>query len=120
MAGKPTRLSAVGERRLPTAPAHLGEATRAWWTSIVAEWDLDARHIRLLGLAGEAFDRAEQARVALAEHGITYTDRFGTPRVRPEVAVERDSRTAFARLLRDLNLHDDAPTSPLALRPRRR
>ncbi len=122
MAGaKPTpRLEAVPERRPPAAPEHLAEATKAWWTSVVAEWSLDAHHLHLLQLACSAWDRAEQARVAIAEHGLVFKDRFGAPRARPEVAIERDSRISFARLLRDLDLHDETPASPLALRPRRR
>ncbi len=120
MAAKPTRLGAVRERRPPAAPEHLAADTRKWWEHVVSEWSLDQHHCRLLTLAAEAWDRAAEAREALAEHGITFTDRFGSPRARPEIAIERDSRTAFARLLRDLDLHDDAPASPLTLRPRRR
>ncbi len=119
MAAKPTRLGAVRERRPPAAPEHLAEATKTWWTSVVAEWDLDEHHVRLLSLAAESWDRAQEAREALAKHGITYTDRFGSPRARPEIAIERDSRISFARLLRDLDLHPETTPSSLALRPRR-
>src|SRR6266851_9852144 len=31
-------------------------------------------------LAAESWDRASQAREAIAQHGLTYTDRFGSPR----------------------------------------
>ena len=68
--------------------------------------------MRLLTLACEAWDRAVQARVALEEHGLVFTDRFGSPRPRPELAVERDSRIAFARLVRELNLTDDVAAEP--------
>ena len=59
----------------------------------------------------------------LAGHGMTYVDRFGAPRARPEIAVERDSRFAFARLLRELDLDLKAPADnrrPPALRSNRR
>ena len=36
--------------------------------------------------------------------GLTYLDRFGVPRGAAEVAIERDSRLAFARLIRELDL----------------
>jgi hypothetical protein len=62
----------------------------------------------LLTAAAEAWDRCQEARVALAGVGTTYQDRFGQPKSRPEVAIERDSRIAFARLLRELAL-DGAP-----------
>ena len=86
------------------APKHLRPATRRWWEGVVADYVLEDHHRRLLTLAAEAWDRGVQAREALAEHGLTFTDRHGSPRARPEVAVERDSRIAFARLLRELGL----------------
>jgi phage terminase small subunit len=95
----------------PSAPEHLRSVTREWWSSVVEEWQLEPHHVRLLTLAGEAWDRCEQAREAIAESGLTYNDRFDTPRARPEVAIERDSRLAFARLLRELAL-DDVPPPP--------
>ncbi len=114
------RLEAVPAGRSPRVPEHLAKATGAWWAHVVAEWSLDEHHVRLLTFAAEAWDRAEQARRAIAEHGLVFTDRFGSPRARPEVAIERDSRIAFARLLRELDLHDETQASPLALRRRRR
>jgi phage terminase small subunit len=65
--------------------------------------------MKLLTLAAEAWDRCQQAREALAKHGLTFEDRFGCPRSRPEIAVERDSRLAFARLLRELDLDVEPP-----------
>jgi phage terminase small subunit len=94
------------------APEHLQEPTREWFCRVVADYHLEPHHLRLLSLACEAWDRCTQARVALAEHGLTYTDRFKQPRARPEVAIERDSRIAFARLLRELALDIEEPESP--------
>ncbi len=98
------------------APKHLAATTRKWWISVVDEWQLEDHHKRLLTLAAEAWDRAVQAREAIDEHGLTYQDRFDTPRARPEVNIERDSRIAFSRLLRELCLDDVAP--PEARPPR--
>jgi hypothetical protein len=61
------------------------------------------------GGAGEAWDRGCQACEALAEHGMTYDDRFGCPHARPEVAIERDSRIAFSRLIRELDMDGGEP-----------
>jgi P27 family predicted phage terminase small subunit len=99
------------------APRHLQPATRRWWASVVSEYELDPHHVRLLTLAGEAWDRGQQAREALAVNGLTFTDRHGAPRARPEVAIERDSRIAFARLLRELGLDVQPPseTRPVAI-----
>jgi hypothetical protein len=84
-------------------------STRRWWGAVIAEYELEEHHVRLLTLAAESWDRATQAREAIDREGLTYVDRFGTPRVRPEVAVERDSRIAFARLLRELSLDVEPP-----------
>jgi phage terminase small subunit len=88
----------------PSPPSHLRQPTREWWSSVVGDFDLDPHHVRLLTLAAEAWDRGQEAREALDSHGTTYTDRFGQPRARPEVAIERDSRLAFPRVLRELDL----------------
>jgi phage terminase small subunit len=103
------------------APEHLQPATRRWWLSVVKEWTLDEHHIKILTLAGEAWDRCLQAREIIDRDGLTYTDRFGQPTARPEVAIERDSRIAFARLLRELDLDADGATAsrPPALRSNR-
>jgi P27 family predicted phage terminase small subunit len=89
-------------------PTHLRAATSRWFTEIVGEYDLESHHIRLLIKACEANDRCEQAREGLLRHGLTFDDRFGSPHARPEIAIERDSRIAFARLIRELGL-DVAP-----------
>jgi len=96
----------------PRAPVHLGESTRHWWRQVAAAYVLEGHHLKLLTLAAEAWDRCQQAREALAEHGLTFVDRFGQPHARPEAAIERDSRLAFARLVRELDLDTEPPTSP--------
>ena len=77
------------------APEHLKQTTAEWWESVSSEYDLEPHHLRLLTLAAECWDRCQQAREAIAEHGTTYQDRFNQPKARPEVAIERDSRLAF-------------------------
>jgi P27 family predicted phage terminase small subunit len=91
-------------------PAHLRAATSKWWTDVLAEYSLESHHIRLLTKACESWDRSEQAREGILRHGLTFEDRFGSPHARPEIAIERDSRIAFARLVRELGL-DVAPPS---------
>lgn len=88
------------------APRHLSSRSRRLYRSLVADYRLDREPhaLETLRLALEALDRAEQAREALARHGTTFTDRFGQPRVRPEVAIERDSRLAALRAFRELSL----------------
>jgi phage terminase small subunit len=85
---------------------------------VVGEYELEPHHVRLLTLAAESWDRCQQAREAIAEHGLTHDDRFGQPHARPEVGIERDSRIAFARLLRELALDIEGPSEESARPPR--
>ena len=93
------------------APEHLRPPTRAWFESVLNSYALEEHHVKLLTLAAEAWDRGQEAREVLAKTGLTYNDRFEVPRVRPEVAIERDSRVGFARLLRELALDVEEPNS---------
>jgi hypothetical protein len=56
-------------------------------------------------------------RSGLLKHGLTFDDRFGSPHARPEIAIERDSRIAFARLIREIGMDVSPPsdTRPNAL-----
>ncbi|RYG96203.1 MAG: hypothetical protein EON58_12600 [Alphaproteobacteria bacterium] len=91
------------------APAHLRAATRRWFQGVLSDFDLEPHDIKLLTLAAEAWDRGQQAREIVDSEGLTFTDRFGQPKARPELAIERDSRIGFARLLRELALDIDLP-----------
>jgi phage terminase small subunit len=110
-------------KRLPTAPAHLASPTRAWWRAVVEAYALEPHHLRLLQLAGESWDRCQQARAVLDREGLTY-DNAGRPATRPEIAIERDSRLAFARIVRELDLDTDGlateRTRPPSIRSNRR
>jgi len=84
----------------PNAPKHLRKESSEFFKHVMRDYDLDEHHVILLTKACEAPDRVEEARAAIKTHGMTYTDRFGTPRARPEIAIERDNPTAVARLFR--------------------
>lgn len=104
------------------APEHLHPNTAKWWLMVQEEYELEEHHLRLLTLAAEAWDRGQQARSALDEHGLTYLDRNNSPKTRPEVAIERDCRIGFARLVRELDLDMGSPNEhrPPALKSNRR
>jgi P27 family predicted phage terminase small subunit len=92
-------------------PSHLGTKARAWAESVLTEAGSAASEtdLKLVTLAAEALDRASTARRQIAREGITYTDRFGAPRAHPAVAIERDARAAFSRLVAQLGLDDTDP-----------
>jgi P27 family predicted phage terminase small subunit len=93
-----------------TPPAHLSSETAQWWQSVMDEYALEPHHVRLLTLACEAYDSAQQAREVLQREGKIFIDRFDQPKPRPEVAIQRDSAIGFARMLRELDLDIAAPT----------
>src|SRR3981081_2112197 len=105
-----------------TPPKHLKPETKKWFASVMEEYELEPHHIKLLTLAAESWDRGCQAREAITEHGICYTDRFGAPRKRPEVSVEEAARIAFASVTRELDLDCGSPATlqPPALQSNRR
>jgi P27 family predicted phage terminase small subunit len=99
----------------PKPPSHLSPASRAFWTETASTYDLEPHDLRTLTVALEAHDRMTQARELLAVDGIVTVDRYGNPRAHPAVAIERDSRIAFLRAMRELGLDDE----PTPLPPRR-
>ena len=107
---------------LPTS--HLHPSTRKWVSDVRQHYELEAHHDRLLLAAAETWDRLQQVREALAQHGLVYVDAYNVPRPRPEVGIERDCRIAFARLVRELDLDTQGAPSersrPPALRSNRR
>jgi len=94
-----------------TVPKHLSMSTRKWVKVVLNEFELQDHHFHLLILAGEALDRSELARREIAKHGMTFSGKDGSPRLRPEVLVERDSKDLFRRLLRELNLSEESAES---------
>lgn len=87
--------------------------TVVWIRDILRNWELEEHHIRLLTLMGRHWDRAQNARRIIEKDKATYSDRFGCPKVRPEVLIEKDSSICFARLLRELALDVEPPKETL-------
>ncbi|TCJ39203.1 P27 family phage terminase small subunit [Parafrankia sp. BMG5.11] len=94
----------------PKPPEHLSADASRWWAEVLRDYSLEGHHLRLLQSACESWDRMQQARQALADHGgLTFTDERGVIRSHPCVAHERDARISFARLVRELDLDAGAP-----------
>jgi len=90
---------------------------------VLDDYELQGHHVRLLTLAAEAFDRCDQAREIIAKDGLTIPTGDGGLKAHPAVAIERDARLAFARLIRELDLDTEPPTEarrPPGLRSNRR
>ena len=95
-------------RKSSTTPAKgLSSEAESWVASVEAKYELLDHHKKLLNAAATMWDRSIEARSAIEKHGTVYTDKFGTPRPRPEVAIERDSLVTFRQLVAQLDLDDD-------------
>jgi phage terminase small subunit len=84
---------------------------------VMAKYELEPHHVHLLEAACTAWDRMTEARKVLAENGLSYEDTRGRHHPLPEVAIERDARISFARLLRDLGLDEATPSAEADTRP---
>lgn len=88
----------------PEPPRHLSVEARVLWRHFHDQYDFEPWETKTLRLALDALDRASAARRAIRRYGLTYQDRFGAPHARPEVAIERDARQAWIRLMTALDL----------------
>jgi hypothetical protein len=101
----------VSRKASTTQANRLSSEAESWVSSIEARYELLDHHRKLLNGAATMWDRAIEARAAIARLGTVYEDRFGAPRPRPEVAIERDSLTTFRQLVAQLGL-DEEEASP--------
>jgi phage terminase small subunit len=100
------------------APGHLSQRSRKLYRQLAEDYRIDREPhaLEILRLACEAIDRCAEARDAIAQDGALVTDRFGQKRAHPGIAIERDSRVAALRALRELSLDGELPND---LRPSR-
>jgi phage terminase small subunit len=103
-------------------PTQLRKESAAFFKSTMADYQLDNHHVILLTKACESLDRIEEAREIIKMDGLTFLDRFGSPRANPAVAIERDNKIRVARLFRELGLDlaGDGKTQPATLPANRR
>jgi len=97
-----------------SAPRHLSDESKRLWRSVLADYELEKRHEAVLLTALEALDRMRQAQAQLGKDGLTTTDRYGGIKAHPAVVIERDSRSAFLRAMRELGLDLEAPATSRA------
>jgi P27 family predicted phage terminase small subunit len=100
----------VGAMDVAQPPAHLSVSAREWWRTTVERFILEEHHLRLLQLACESWDRCQAARQILETEGLTVQNEAGI-KPHPCIAIERDSRLAVARLIRELDLDTEPPTA---------
>lgn len=86
-------------------PKHLKGDAKAMWQRLRHDFQIDdAAGLALLQAACEAFQRAQEARVAIDADGAVLSDRFGQRKQHPAIATERDARGQMIAALRALRL----------------
>ena len=93
----------------PQPPKHLSRESRAWWRSVVSDYELELHHLKLLQSACESLDRVAEARLLIERDGVVIEDRFGQQKPHPACDIERHNRALFARMLRELALDVEGP-----------
>jgi P27 family predicted phage terminase small subunit len=102
-------------KALPQPPDSLSGESQALWLAVVSGWALDRPGELVLLSACEALDRMRQCQATLKAEGLTTEDRFGQTRAHPLLAVERDSRNAVLKSLKQLGLKvEDLPPAGLS------
>jgi P27 family predicted phage terminase small subunit len=85
-------------------PKHLKGEARLWFVQVAETFEMEPHHLKLLQAAAEAWQRLQDARELIDRDGAVVILRSGQLRQHPAIAIERDSRIGFARLLRELAL----------------
>ena len=93
----------------PKPPKDLAESGRRLWAAVVDSFVLEAYHLDVLEQCCRALDRAEACRVQIEAEGVTVVDRFGQTKPHPLLPAERDARSAFRMLYREMKLDEDEP-----------
>ena len=80
---------------------------------ILDEFQFDAEDgsLEKLVAAGEALDRTRQAREIVDQNGCTVTNKYGEVKTHPAVNIQRDFSALFVKIMRELNLSEEAPDS---------
>jgi phage terminase small subunit len=85
-------------------PKKLSPEAKRLWKTTVDTWTLDGPGFVLLENACRCLDRLRAAEKVLANKGVTFLDRFGSPRPHPAMSIVRDENTTFVRILEQLGL----------------
>lgn len=84
---------------------HLRDHGKAFFRSVADEYSItDSAGLALLTRAAECVDRMTAAQVAITQHGELVIDRYGSPKLNPACALEKDARSGFLAAMRALNL----------------
>ncbi len=88
------------------APSHLAARSQKLWDEIVSSGRWTGPRLAVLQAGLEALDRSDQAREAIADHGlVTKTEKTNVLHVNPLARLEKDARSQFFAAMEKLRLH---------------
>ena len=100
---------------LPTPPKSLKAQGKKLWKRVQEAFELEDYQLETLRLVCECLDRIEECRQVIKKEGLMIHGRFGS-KAHPLTSVEKDNKTVFSRLLREIGL--DAIADTEAARPK--
>lgn len=93
----------------PEPPDHLSERAKSLWRSVVPRRAKSPERLVTVQVALEALDRADGARLAIAEQGLTtVTKTTGAVHLNPLAKLEREARAQFLSAWSTLHLNWDS------------
>jgi len=90
-------------------PKHLKGEPLEFYKSVVADFEIEPHHQKLLTMACDCLQRVIDARADIAKSGATFKDRYGQLKQSPSCKIEVDNKILFARLIREMQLDVDEP-----------
>ena len=94
--------------RTPKAPVRLKAGGQRLWSEVAGAFDLRPDELRLLGDACQTIDLVDRLEDAVAEAPLVVDGSRGQEAPHPLIAELRAHRIVLARLLKQLNLPDEA------------
>jgi hypothetical protein len=88
---------------IPRPPAGAGPTGRRLWRAILADYELDAHELVLLGALARQADRLDELEKLIADQGLL-TYGHGTTKVNPLVPEARNTAIGIARIAAALRL----------------
>lgn len=103
------------------APAGLGKAGKALWSSLVAAYEFAPHEVVLVERACRLADREAQLQEVIARDGLVVDGSNGQPRLNGAVAEARLTTLAISRVLGSLKMPDESgrPLSAASVRSQR-
>lgn len=87
----------------PEPPAGLGDRGRAYWRTVLGDFDLDSPDLAVLEQACRLLDRISALDAVVDDEGVMSRSAQG-PRVHPALVESRQARLALVKVVKSLGL----------------